>query len=145
MGRKVKVQTTRSLSCNEEDDPSVPSKILWGTQGNEIYEFDVSADEISPARCIVNSHEERLDAIACHPVLNRIASGSMDCTIAVWDTDTHVLLGNQVKIQLEGETHAGVTGAEVMCIDFSHDGELLAVGLTNGCFCVYSGGNSDPI
>lgn len=129
--KKGKPTKPRSMIAGGED---APGKIIVGTCGNEIIEFQVNGDEITVTenKVLMNSHELTLQGVATHPMKKRFLTACEDKTVGLWDYEDHVLLGIQVELP-----------APSQCCDFSHDGDLIACGLTTGWFVVYKGGNSE--
>ena len=74
----------------------------------------------------MNSHENILRGLATHPTMPRFASAAEDATVAVWDYESRVLIGQQVDLPAPAQTCA-----------FSYDGDMIACGLTSGWFVVF--------
>jgi len=72
------------------------------------------------SRCRIasmNGHRDRVFTVAFSPDNSRIASGSDDCSIRLWDTQTYTQIGVFI-------------GHSALSVSFSHDGERIASG---GC------------
>ncbi|XP_013391678.1 echinoderm microtubule-associated protein-like 6 [Lingula anatina] len=94
-------------------------KILVGTRDSEIYEH---AEKTGAVQVLVRGHSEgELWGLATHPTMARFATASYDGTVRIWD------IVNKMMVQklAIGAAH---------CVDFSSDGEMVAVGLKTGEF-----------
>ena len=110
----------RSMICGGE---FAPSKIILGTQGNEIIEYQISDNQLSvvEGRVLMNAHQNILRGLATHPTMSRFVTASEDATVSVWDYESRVLIGKQVDLPAPSQTCA-----------ISSDGDLIACGLTTG-------------
>jgi WD40 repeat protein len=110
----------RSMICGGE---FAPSKIILGTQGNEIIEYQISDNQLSvvEGRVLMNAHQNILRGLATHPTMSRFVTASEDATVSVWDYESRVLIGKQVELPAPSQTCA-----------ISSDGDLIACGLTTG-------------
>jgi WD40 repeat protein len=121
-----------------------PYKIILGTQGNEIIEYELNPEEntisITEDKVLMNAHQNILRGLATHPEQTRFVTASEDATVSVWDYESHVLIGQQVDLPIDKLTEKP-SPSQTCCI--SSDGDLIACGLTSGWFCVYSGCNSE--
>uniref|UniRef100_T1JGP8 WD repeat-containing protein 55 homolog n=1 Tax=Strigamia maritima TaxID=126957 RepID=T1JGP8_STRMM len=99
------------------------NKIVVGTGSNCIYEID---ENTSAVQALHETHGSCAITICAHPETNIFVSTGDDCSLRAWHLDSNRLLAN---LRLP---HAG------LCADWSDDGSLLAVGLTNGELLVFS-------
>ncbi|KAF0683188.1 Aste57867_24752 [Aphanomyces stellatus] len=108
------------------------SRFLVGTKGGEIYELSQERGDTS---LILESHSEfGLFGLATHPTQPFVvATGGEDCTLRVWNAQTHELVGKVIM------------DTPIKCVSYSVDGKLLAVGLgsasqttqlKDGAFCI---------
>lgn len=105
-------------------------KVLVGTKHSDIFVV-TEADEV---RSIMHGHSEGLlCGLAAHPTEDCVLSGSDDGTVRLWSLEDHELL------------QTTITPAGCRCVDFSHDGTYVAVGLTSGEVFLYQvGDKSNP-
>ncbi|CAH1792746.1 unnamed protein product [Owenia fusiformis] len=96
-------------------------KILIGTKNSEFLEVNEKSGSTQMITC--GHAEGELWGLAVHPQLERFVTASDDGTVRVWDIVNKNMLS---KINLGAARSA----------HFSHDGQLIAVGLKNGSFAV---------
>ena len=90
------------------------------------FPLDDNTISIVSGKPLMNSHENILRGLATHPTMPRFASAAEDATVAVWDYESRVLIGQQVDLPAPAQTCA-----------FSYDGDMIACGLTSGWFVVF--------
>lgn len=89
------------------------------------------------AECTLDNHEDRVWALAVHPVTNAIVSGSGDSTVTLWkDTtlETQAALTEKAAVlveqeqELQNHIHAGsYREAIVLALQLNHPGRLLGL------------------
>ncbi|EQC40263.1 hypothetical protein SDRG_02167 [Saprolegnia diclina VS20] len=92
------------------------SRFLVGTRGGEIYELSQASGDTN---LVLESHYEHgLFGLAAHPTLPHIvATGGEDCTLRVWNSTQHELIGKVVM------------DTPIKAVTFSADGKSIAIGL----------------
>ncbi|CAG9326453.1 unnamed protein product [Blepharisma stoltei] len=97
-------------------------KILVGTRASEIYE--ISGAE---SRIVMKGHyDKELWGLATHPSQTKFATAGQDCLLSIWDSSTKIQI-NQAKLE-----------AACMTVDYSPNGDLIAVGLESGKILIYN-------
>ncbi|OQR90411.1 microtubule-associated protein [Thraustotheca clavata] len=92
------------------------SRFLVGTRGGEIYEVSQASGDTN---LILESHYEHgLFGLAAHPIQpNIVATGGEDCTLRIWNTAQHELIGKVIM------------DTPIKAVAYSSDGKTIAVGL----------------
>ncbi|OQR86640.1 microtubule-associated protein [Achlya hypogyna] len=92
------------------------NRFLVGTRGGEIYELSQASGDTN---LVLESHYEHgLFGLAAHPTLpHLVATGGEDCTLRVWNSTQHELIGKVVM------------DTPIKAVSFSSDGKTLAIGL----------------
>ncbi|XP_033734062.1 echinoderm microtubule-associated protein-like 6 [Pecten maximus] len=105
-------------------------KILLGTRNGEVLEVDKSG----PMTLLTQGHMEgELWGLVVHPRKKICATVSDDKTLRIWDLTDHKMI-NHKQLKQAGR-----------CVDFSHDGKFLAVGLKDGSFVVINSDTMDDV
>ena len=124
-------------SVTEGGDFAV-NKVIIGTTGNDLIEIDVSAagDALAVTtgkenRPMLPAHSGTMLGLATHPTLPRFATASEDKSVAIWDYDERYMVSDQ----------ALPSKGQVAC--YSNDGKMLAVGMSEADFIVFTGADSD--
>ena len=85
----------------------------------------------------MSGHSEAVLAVGFSPDGRRLASGSGDCTVRMWDLNTELPRKNDAG---QGRAHT----SWVLCIAFSPDGRVLASGGMDGLVCAWDAASGMP-
>lgn len=105
--------SVRSVADNKDG-----TKILIGTRGGEIVEFDEKKPQ--PILYLRSHFDDELWALAPHPTKAEVYTFSRDCMLGVWDLTTRRQT-RHCKLACGGDSLA-----------FSNKGDLLVLGFLNG-------------
>ena len=127
--------TPRSVT---EGGEFAPNKVVIGTTGNDILEIDVAetGDSLKVTtgeenRPMLPAHSGTMLGLACHPTLPRFATASEDKTVAIWDYDERYMISD----------HELPSKGQVAC--YSNDGKMVAIGMSEADFIVFTGADKD--
>ncbi|KAG2087803.1 WD40-repeat-containing domain protein [Suillus discolor] len=98
----------RSLVAVSPDDRRVAS-----SSGDYIMIWDIDEQKVHDP---LDNHEDTVTSLCFSPDGKRLASGSLDGTVVIWDVETRAVLSTLVKGNL----------SSVFCVAFSPDGSKLA-------------------
>ncbi|CAF2961159.1 unnamed protein product [Rotaria sp. Silwood2] len=120
-GRSIKLNLpSTDTICVRSVCRNSQGKILIGLKSSDIIEIDDGSSGSQSKSLVFGHGEGQLWALSPHPTKSIFATGSYDRNLVIWSTNTKGLI---VKVDMK---------KEIRSVSFNPDGNLLAVGFTDG-------------